>query len=199
MSEGKTLAQAVQERLARFYHLDDVPPVEAFAVRAGPGGREEVLVREVDDAVEIAVVLPDEAFGPANAPVPVDGMCQVVEGVSHFVYLVERIRTGLPATQLELELQAEVDKFVVLGLPAIEEEDRGRAMHARLYERVSFIHPKGTEAGERYRLANELAARLCARIGPHHPRTPTFARARAILRRFHRLGQSEKIRLASAA
>ncbi|MCH7929016.1 MAG: ATP-binding protein [Proteobacteria bacterium] len=39
-------------------------------------------------------------------------MMHSVEGVSHFVLVAERARRELPVTQLELELQAEIDKFL---------------------------------------------------------------------------------------
>ena len=38
----------------------------------------------------------------------------LIEGVSHFVYLMSRVNEEKHVTQLELELQAEVDKFVLL-------------------------------------------------------------------------------------
>ena len=63
-------------------------------------------------------------------------MCQLIEGVSHFVYVADRARRKLPATQLELELQAEIDKYVLLVLQR-ERFDTlvARAFHARLFER----------------------------------------------------------------
>ena len=39
----------------------------------------------------------------------------LVEGVSHFVYLIWRATRKEPVTQLELELQAEIDKFVLFS------------------------------------------------------------------------------------
>ena len=72
---------------------------------------------------------------PAAASRPsaeLDALCQIIEGVSHFVYVVERARVGREATQLELELQAEVDKWVVLaasmrGIRRATERDAPRA------------------------------------------------------------------------
>lgn len=187
-----SLAGEVQRRLERVYGLSDLPPVDDFARPADEGDREVVLVREDDDGVSLAVVLPAAGLAPPDQGVPLDTLCQVVEGVSHFVCLAERIRCDAQTTQLELELQAEVDKFVLLALGS-EGTVHRRRMHARLYEDVSFLHHEGTVEGERYRIANDLAARFCARL---------LADTRDVherLRRFFRAGQADKIRLARAA
>lgn len=131
---------------------------------------------------------------PAGAANDHDGWLQLAEGVSHFVYVANRARQELPSTQLELELQAEVDKFVLLVLEKAP-YDRGEAfeVHARLFERVSYLHEAGTELGDRYRTANDLAARFVRRLlSRQHEHT------HAALRRFYRAGQAEKIRMAAA-
>ena len=136
---------------------------------------------------------------PATAPSAAaandhDGWLQLAEGVSHFVYVANRARQELPSTQLELELQAEVDKFVLLVLEQLP-YDRGEAwgVHSRLFERVTYLHDAGTELGDRYRTANDLAARFVRRLMTHGPNT-----THATLRRFYRAGQAEKIRLVAA-
>jgi hypothetical protein len=96
----------------------------------------------------------------------------------------------LPATQLELELQAEVDKFVLFAFGAGGDGNLdARGLHRRLYANVTYLHGPGTEQGERYRLANELAARLAARLLERDA-----ADARAILRRFYRAGSAGRSR-----
>jgi hypothetical protein len=114
--------------------------------------------------------------------------------VSHFVYVANRARQELPSTQLELELQAEVDKFVLLVLEQLP-YDRGEALevHEQLYERVRFLHAAGTEQGDRYRVANGLAARFVRRL-----LGSGGSAAHAALRRFYRAGQAEKIWLVAA-
>lgn len=150
--------------------------------------RESLLLRESDGALEMALVVPS---GAANDH---DGWLQLAEGVSHFVYVANRARQELPSTQLELELQAEVDKFVLLVLEQAP-YDRGEAfeVHARLFERVSYLHDAGTELGDRYRTANDLAARFVRRLMTRSDDT-----THADLRRFYRAGQAEKIRLVAA-
>ncbi len=60
-------------------------------------------------------------------------------------------------TQLELELQAEVDKFVL----CLEvSNDSAQRLLDRMFDSPRFLDAEGTEAGERYRLAHRLAARF---------------------------------------
>jgi len=82
--------------------------------------------------------------------------------------------------------------------------DRAKSatLRRRLYEDVSFVHAAGDEHGDRYRLANVRAHAFVRRLerdylGPPGPvRWPEL---RDALRRFHRVGQEEKLRLATAA
>ena len=179
----------LQRRIERFYHLEETPDVREFVREAEvPEAREALLVRESDDGLELALVVP--RLRRADH----DCWLQFAEGVSHFVYVANRARQELPATQLELELQAEVDKFVLLVLEELP-YDPAEAFetHARLYERVRYLHDAGTELGERYRTANGLAARFVRRLLGYRAEA-----THAALRRFYRAGQADKIRLAAA-
>jgi hypothetical protein len=194
----------VQQRLESFYRLEPLPAVDAFARAVDGDGREAVFVRqgaEGDDDVEVAVALPPAGLAPPAGALDLDTLCQVVEGVSHFVYLAECVRRGRPTTRLELELQAEVDKFVVLAFGPLARCDVGtvRKVHASLYDRVAFLHDAGAEDGARYRLANDLAARLCARFRWPHAAGAGARSGREALVRFYRESQEHKIRLARAA
>ena len=152
----RDVARAVQLRLQRFYALEDGPDVAEFVQVTSDGEREELLVRTEDDTVELSLSIPEPSETKHGS---LDRYLQLVEGVSHFVYVAERARVALPATALELELQAEVDKLVVLGGGEGLHGERARSLHERLYGSVRFLHPEGTEEGQRYRLANRLAAR----------------------------------------
>lgn len=201
---GRALSpRRVQWRLIQLYGLsEDLPDVTRFLQPSND--RERVLVREQADALEISVELPRRAL---DGPGDLDELCQVVEGVSHFVLLVERARRALPTSQLELELQAELDKFALLATLDTQPASRSRfvALHRRLFDDATFRDPEGTELGDRYRLAHRLAARLCWRLGrehlhARHPRqaVDTTALLRS-LRAFYHLGPTEKVARAEAA
>jgi len=182
----------IQSELERFYGLERAPNVTRFVRDGDQGSREVVLLRESAGELEIALVLPPESKRiPAGGALE-DVWLQVAEGVSHFLYLVERARVSLPVTKLELELQAEVDKFVLsLGFSA----DNQRELLDRLFDSPRFLDPEESEAGARYRLAHHLAARFVSRVFAANDRE----RARERLRTFYRAGQTEKIRIARAA
>lgn len=189
----KESLRALQQALERFYELEQAPDISLFARSSEPHARETLLLRENEDGLEIALLLP-ELHDHELAPGPSDAWLQIAEGVSHFVYVAERARTGLPATLLELELQAEVDKFVLLALVTHPTPDP-HVLHESLYENVRYLHPADSELGGRYRMANDLAARFVARLVTRRDVVSTLA----TLRRFYRAGQAEKIHLARAA
>ena len=200
-----SLATRIQARLAATYGLDALPRVDDFVQPAEDGGRESMWVREDEGGIEVALHLPKAALEAGGAALGFDELCQIVEGVSHFLFVVERARRELPTTQLELELQAEVDKYVLLGL-AVGAPDqpafapaRSARVRERLYQRVRYLHAAGTEVGQRYRLANDLAARFSKRLEASFAAPGRFDELRKALRRFYAAGQREKIELASAA
>lgn len=183
-------AREIQRRLEAFYALEAGPDVTAFVRVAGAGERETLLVREQGDSLEVGLLLP-----PETSEVTLDEEAQRIEGVSHFVFLAERARTCLDTTELELELQAEVDKFVMFAFDgAVLERSRARSVRYALFDGASHLHAEGTERGQRYRLASSLAERLAARLGERGP----APNARRFLQRFYRAGQAEKIRLVAA-
>lgn len=186
----------MQSALELFYQLEEAPRIRSFLRLTDDGEREALRLRDAaDGAVEIEVVAPLLPDRPA-----LDELCQLIEGVSHFVYVADRARCRRPATQLELELQAEVDKYVLLVLDH-ERFDLGlaRTVHARLYQWVRFAHPEGTEEGDRYRLANDLAARLVRRVETRYAEKGRRDEMREALARFYRMGLGEKIQFARAA
>jgi len=192
---GRQTLRRLQRRLEQLYQLEPTPDVTRFIrVAEGDSGREMLLVRQRDEHLELALVVPEQAV--TEERLSGDGLLQVVEGISHFVYIAERARTGLPATRLELELQAEVDKFVLFAANIRPLDHRKvRRLHGTLYEQIRYLHAADTEAGARYRLANDLAARFVSRLIDRH----RSALALQALRRFYRAGQADKIHLARAA
>jgi hypothetical protein len=197
----RSLPALVQAAIAAYYGVEGAPPVDDFIeARDDEGGRETLLVRDGGDELEVTLRLPRRALA---AKPGFDALCQLVEGVSHFLFLAERARRELPVTHLELELQAEIDKYVLFAHegPFIGAFDPARAARVRdhLFGRASFIHPSGTEPGDRYRMANDLAARFAGRLETIFAARGRFGEMRAALRRFYGAGQAEKIQLARAA
>jgi hypothetical protein len=171
---------------------------------------EQLLLAESADGVGIGLYLDPELLKRLERTDPVDELtdenladfCTALEGVSHFVYAAWRLHADLPVSLLELETQAEVDKYALtvflLGL------QQGGAypkhVHARLFDRISFDARLAAEQSERYRTAHECAARFCRRLERRFVNRGV-ARIEALireLRKFYRLGNREKLRYAMA-
>lgn len=189
----------IQQTLVGFYALDEIPDVAAFVRVSADGGRERLLVRDGDDGVEVTLELPPSTM-VQQGELGLDAICQLVEGVSHFVLVAERARRELPTTQLELELQAEIDKYVVLAVAVDQQLDRAERaeLHGRLFA-GGFVDPPGSERGERYRLAHELAMRFTYRLEVRYLARGRIVELRDALRRFYGAGPSAKLDMARAA
>ena len=198
---SRRLPELVQRHLTDLYALGDQPPVGEFLHYRSGVGRERLLLRHAqDDVLEMTLELPREAMD-SEGPMRLDTTCQVVEGVSHFVLVADRARRELSTTQLELELQAEIDKFVVLALGAGRQQSPRELsrLHGRLFEAVRYVHHSDSEDGERYRLANRLGARFTRHLERDYLSRARFAELREALRRFYRAGPAAKIAMAEAA
>lgn len=205
----RELARKVQSALSRLYSLDATEDVRDFIERADEGERETLLVRESAEGLEVALRLapimrsadePGSGDGTGSQSgnrLALDGVCQLIEGVSHFVYLAERAEAGRQTTQLELEIQAEVDKYVVLAAATRNlDVDASERLRERLYERVSFTHEANTDCGDRYRVANEVAKRFTRRLEREYLARWRIGELQHALRAFFRMGQSDKLRAA---
>jgi hypothetical protein len=125
-----------------------------------------------------------------------------LEGVSHFSYLMWHAGHDRGVSQLELELQAEVDKYIVAWwlLRAQHPGHAPRELHRLLFERAR-INPQLTPAHQHlYATASRHAARFCSRLQASLLSNRPLHRGRAIaaLRRFYRMGSTRKVRLIEA-
>jgi hypothetical protein len=199
----RAIAVRVQAALERLYQLERIASIEDFVESGGAGEREALLLREAPGGdLEVRVTLP--ALSAPGSGLPFDTLCQIIEGVSHFVYVVERARRGRKTTQLELEVQAEVDKWVVLAASMRSFDARGSAeLRARLYEGFALVHDGETlehrELAERYRVANDAAHGFVRRLEREYVGPARFAELHAALWRFFHVGQEGKLRLGRAA
>lgn len=206
----------LQRGLEDIYRLDLEVDVEDFLCREDvarahdPEGRrrEMLLVSNDDDADEVRVALyvDEQILARLQASHPArwilgdqfDAYCVGLEGVSHFVYVAFHGSSGRPVTELELELQAEVDKFVSASLAVRRLADAGAlvaAIRRRLFEGVHFVDDAGSERGERYRVASQLAARYAVHLERLLGEDAGVTRMLGEVRRFYRLTQREKIDL----
>jgi hypothetical protein len=122
-----------------------------------------------------------------------DDLWKVLEGLSHFNCVVWKASQDRSVSLLELELQAEIDKFVGTTLLAL---GQGRTelldhLHGWLFGQVSFHAELDDQQLARYRAANEYAARFCHALRSRL--VDDGGNVLAELRRFFRLPMTDKI------
>jgi hypothetical protein len=171
---------------------------------------EVLLLAETPDGAGVALYLDPSLLRRLEGADPVGSLnesnladyCTALEGVSHFVYSTWRLDRDLPVSLLELETQAEVDKYAVTVFLLADQQGGGYPVqvHARLFDRVSFDARLEPDQYHRYRTAHRSAAHYCRRL-EHRFVTRGEARTEALvreLRKFYRLGSTAKLRHALA-
>jgi hypothetical protein len=171
---------------------------------------EKLLLAESADGAGVALYLDGALLKRLELANPVGTLndenladyCTALEGVSHFVYSTWRLSADSPVSLLELETQAEVDKYAVtVFLVALQQGGSyPKHVHARLFDRVRFDARLEHAQFERYRTAHALAARFCRRLERRFVNRGV-TRIEALvreLRKFYRLGNREKLRYALA-
>lgn len=198
-------AALMQRRLEQQNGLQPQPHIRNFLISresdrqklpgCNPHTPEQVFVTDDADDPRLAVFIAEEVLERARTRKPqlgaLDDHCVVAEGVSHFLYLTSRAEQDRQVTLLELELQAEVDKFVwlsqELGLePGSAEQYR---LLEQLFDRYSLREQLSGEEVQRYREASKFAAQFCARLAKA-PSQPSLLEA---ARQFFRLPLAGKV------
>ena len=194
---GITVARILKE-LERYYEAsaEDVAPF--LRPHEGDESREALLVRQDQEGVDLALCLPPRVVDSPWRTLTLDERCQVIEGASHFLVVCERARSDRSTTHLELELQAEVDKWLVLSQGGRLDPDQDGWLRGTLYEGSEFLHDEGSTEGDRYRLASSLAARFVHRLSHAYARKGRHAEMQRELGRFFRMTQEEKLRVIAA-
>ncbi|HYP80359.1 MAG TPA: hypothetical protein VEQ17_08725 [Steroidobacteraceae bacterium] len=120
-----------------------------------------------------------------------------LEGVSHFSYLMWNAGHQRGVSQLELELQAEVDKYVASWwlLRRQHPEHQPRELHYLLFGCTRVDASMDAPRQDLYTAASRQAARFCSRLeSALASNRPVLRRAAvAALRRFYRLGSTRKL------
>lgn len=162
---------------------------------------ESLLLSEDEHGVALSLYLEQEILERLESSDPtrqlrdeqLDDICKVVEGLSHFNYVAWRAGRDQSVTLLELELQAEVDKYVSTMQLAREQRDNEllHGLHRKIFGDCRFREELDEQQLERYRAASEYAARFCRQL-----RRRMLANGDSVLselRRFYRMPLNDKI------
>ena len=203
----------LQQHLSDIYQVGGVHDVRDFLITdprlaqcIGAGSMladtsETLLLAEDDEGLALSLFLDGELLARLESADPLNCLCadqlddlwKVLEGLSHFNCVVWKASRDRSVSLLELELQAEIDKFVGTTLLAISQgrSDMLNHIHRWLFGQVSFHDALDDEQLARYRAANEYAARFC-----HALQSRLIEDGGAVLselRRFFRLPMTDKI------
>ena len=209
----------VQEHLEAIYGIRCPHRVHEYlldekAARALGGtcrSGEELLVHQEEDELWLGLYLAPELlrrFGDLAPAAVAEALeknlgtyCEVAEGISHFLYVARTANEGRTVSLLELETQAEIDKFASCLLHRWNDGSVAwaRELHQRLFDCVTFHSALTEEEARRYAEANRLSRAYCSRLIPHVS-SRRMDRLLADLRYSYRLGADAKLRhLANAA
>ena len=209
------LLEALKSDLERLYEIDvplllgdflitDRDTIGRLAAAPPADTQEALYLIEDGEHTGLALYIDEEVVRRLDADDPRDALhegnladfCVALEGVSHFTYVAWRASHDRSVTQLELEMQAEVDKFATSTM-LLGRQCAGRVppdLARRLFGNVSFLPGLDSERRERYARANQYAERFCEGLTRRHMREPAGAAMTRELRRFYRLDQRQKIK-----
>jgi len=215
----RSLIETVQGLLERTYAMErHVEPIERFVigdrgfrllygtrieskvVASADGQGARTLVRETDDGVRACIYFPDAMIRSLEHSPPqrglgdrnVDAFAVLVEEIDHLLCIAERVHQGRRISMFELELHANVSKFLVLsrflaaGRPRLGPRRR-LWLDYHLFRKSGFVDDD-PDVRERYQDAGRWARRFVEGC-----RTVPFAERTGLLRRFHRADTPGKI------
>jgi hypothetical protein len=203
---------AMQSCLTELYGLPLEHCIDDFlitdrALARGLGGArrerdEELLIVEEEDGAAVSLYLAQALVERLASDDPVTALSHhnladfliAFEGVSHFTYFAFKAGRDECVSLLELELQAEVDKFVAAAFLLGQQYDRlPSGLHDWLFAAPRLHADLSDEEVERYDRANCYAARYCRRLWPSLRADSSGEMLRRELRRFYRLPREQKI------
>ena len=210
------MLQRLQRGLEEMYRIDTGADVGDFVIDGEARDtfsptrrpREQLLVSEAGGEMALALFIDPGALANLAANDPsrrlgdhnLGDFLLAIEGVSHFIYAVCCARAERPVSQLELELQAEVDKYVTCLLVTAPEVGMSEALRVRLFGDARYDDDLDRDERERYTAANDNALRYTTYLEKEFVARRKITDMLVELRRFYRLGLAAKLStIASAA
>ncbi len=209
---------SLQSMLSELYALDVAYDVDDFLVTderlasaLDVDGREldeKLLIVEDEGEASISLYVDADVVERLRRNDParqlsaenVEDFWTALEGVSHFLYYVWNAALEKCVTLMEMELQAEVDKFIGTALLLHRQGGRLPAnLHRCLFGAPNFDARLDPEELARYRSANHYAGRYCRKLAPQLAAVPGPDAVREELCYFYRLAQPGKIEHIQAA
>ena len=189
------ILKEIQNNLQRLYQLEVDQNVEDFLTGEGDTGKETLWIRNNGKELQIALFIDPAILQKLKRQNPfrqingknLNAFLIAVEGVSHFVYFLKKAVAKKPVTRLEMELQAEVDKYLLCVFLFFQQEGKVPSfLFAALFENIRL-------ASDLYQEANRLASKFCARLDRDYLRTHRWPKVLEKARHFYNLDHWAKI------
>lgn len=153
---------------------------------------ELVFIQQHRDSLEFTVYFDEELLDSViEQRSDLDGMCTVVEGASHAVCLLWHAHYDRQVRSIDLELQAEVDKFMLL-IENHEDPLERRKLHRRLFVDSRIMSASDSSLHERYRVASQYASQYCHWLNNRFIDNNDHVALHGELARFYRLSGRAK-------
>jgi len=176
------MLQQMQSLIARLNDVSVAHDVSHFLIsRTQPvASDEQVYIVETDEGAELAVYIDPVVLLRLQTHNPIEQLtdanladfCTALEGVSHFQYLSWCIEHERPVSLIELELQAEVDKYTT-ALWLLLQQTSGyfpHGLHSRMFSQISYVKELNQIELKRYQDVNRHAANYCQHIDQRYLR-----------------------------
>jgi hypothetical protein len=208
------ILRRIQELIGGIYDVPLAHDVYDFLVterarlpqplRASPS-EEELIILEESDAIGVSLYLDPQLLERLRCADPLEHLhagnvgdyWTALEGVSHFVYFAWNAGYDKPVSILELEMQAEIDKYIAtFMLLRRQSPQRFPAELMRLLFERTRVAP-GLARGREgmYRAASRYAEKFCRRLERDLRSSPPELGREVLaqLRRFYRLNDGRKM------
>lgn len=199
----------IAAELQQLYRIDPMPPLAECLIsterfqdycRTHPTvdatTRETLIIEQHATHVDVGLYIAPEILERVRRNPPwhnlhadnVDATCVAIEGVSHLVCLWWKQHRELPCSLLELELQAEIDKYLLCSRWLAQQGRPRTQLLTRLFHHYALGGGMTGEAAQRYHRASRLAWQFCRRDQDRLSTLVTDARD------FYRLTHWQKLR-----
>jgi hypothetical protein len=210
----KAVIRKMDRAIKRLYNLDHALGAESYLIKEPilpATGQGALFIQENQDVLQVGIFLDSQVrkqlselkrWNPAAWKTPQLGAFAIAaEEVSHFNYFVHHRSMGRAVSQLELELQGELDKFLLTlfsGHSLLEGQEfaaRFEGLLDQFFERYRLVENLDEEQKARYREASDLAKRFLLKHRESFLNPSKRDTAFRLLRRFYRLNLSDKLTL----
>lgn len=157
----------IQKKIERLYGLSGIPSIEDFLIQQDQlenltlGSRPQVLFYQQAKEVSIGVYLGQDLTQKVeNQILTFEEYTILVEEISHFLYLFWNIHNGKKIQLLDIEVQGEIDKFLIFA----DQMGFSQELVERLFGKYLLRPNLPKQDIERYHRAHQLGQRFVHKI-----------------------------------